>query len=303
MTKLAAKNKTDARTPPPTRANLPEILSPTEDIIFKILFGDERNKDILADFLTAVLGFDVKPDDITLLDPHLARDWAGDKLGILDVKLKLASGKFINIEMQVENLKDMRNRIEYYISNMMARQLEESGKYLELLPVVAIIVSKQTMLKETTRFHCEFGTLEKTEHFELHGLRAIHTLELSKLPNDVSGRLEDWLKFINSEKKEEYMALAQKNTLMRKALGVLQRASADPRTRDDYFYSVMAIADQKARAGGWIDEAEAKGLAKGRLEGATSKALEVARKMKAEGIDVRAIARMTDLSPEEILTL
>ena len=186
---------------------------------------------------------------------------------------------------------------------MMARQLKESGEYLELLPVVAIIVSKQTMLKETARFHCEFGTLEKTEHFELHGLRAIHTLELSKLPKDVSGKLEDWLKFINSEKMEEYMALAQKNTLMRKALSVLQRASADPRTRDDYFYSVMAIADQKARAGGWIDDAKAEGLAEGLVEGATSKALEIAKIMKETGADLAYIAKVTNLTENEISNL
>ena len=289
MTKLVARTKINAQTP--TRANLPEILSPTEDIIFKILFGDERNKDILADFLTAVLGFDVKPDDITLLDPHLARDRADDKLGILDVKLKLASGKFINIEMQVENLKDMRNRIEYYISNMMARQLEESGKYLELLPVVAIIVSKQTMLKETTRFHCEFGTLEKTEHFELHGLRAIHTLELSKLPNDVSGRLEDWLKFINAEKKEDYMVLAQKNTLMGKALRVLQRASADPRTREEYIYRKMAAMDEKARNDYRVDE--------GRAE----RSKEIAKNLKRMGLGIAQIAEATQLTENEISNL
>ena len=291
MTKLVAKNKTDARTPTPTRANLPEILSPTVDVIFKILFGDERNKDILADFLTAVLGFEVKPDDITLLDPHLSRDWAGDKLGILDVKLRLADGKFINIEMQVEKLKDMRNRIEYYISNMMVRQLEESGKYLELLPVVAIIVSKQTMLKETTRFHCEFGTLEKTEHFELHGLRAIHTLELSKLPTDVSGKLEDWLKFINAEKKEDYMVLAQKNTLMGKALRVLQRASADPRTREEYIYRKMAAMDEKARNDYRVDE--------GRAE----RSKEIAKNLKRMGLGIAQIAEATQLTENEISNL
>ena len=318
MRKFFARHKFDPEVEKRERAKLPEILPLTSDVMFKILFGDERNKDILADFLTGVLGFEVKEDDITLLDPHLARDRADDKLGILDVKLKLASGKFVNIEMQVENLKDMRNRIEYYISTMTARQLKASGDYVELLPVVAIIVSKQNMLKETTRFHCEFGTLEKTEHFELHGLRAIHVLELSKLPN-VSGKLENWLKFINSEKKENYMRLARKNPLMRKALRVLQLASSDPQTQEEFLYEKMARMDERARnaqreddaraegrAEGIVEgrvEGRAEGVAEGTLKGETKKALEIANTLKRMGLAVEQIAEATKLTENEIKNL
>ena len=37
--------------------NLPELLSPKVDIIFKLLFGDERNKDLTINFISAVLGY------------------------------------------------------------------------------------------------------------------------------------------------------------------------------------------------------------------------------------------------------
>jgi hypothetical protein len=33
-----------------------KFFAPTNDCIFKSIFGDERNTDILADFLQAVLG-------------------------------------------------------------------------------------------------------------------------------------------------------------------------------------------------------------------------------------------------------
>ena len=287
--------KTAVKTNAVLRDNLPEILSPTVDVIFKILFGDERNKDILADFLSAVLEFEIDAGDITLIDPHLPRDRADDKLGILDIKLRLKNGKLINIEMQVGNLKNIRSRIEYYISTMLVRQLSESDNYQRILPIVAIIVSKYTMLPETARFHCEFGTLEKTEHFELHGLRAIHTLELSKLPKNVSGKLEDWLKFINSDKKEEYMAVAQKSKTMRRAFKVLEEASADQRLRDDYFYRVMAAADEQARADYRIDKAKE--------EGETAKALKIAQNMKNAGAEVDYIAKMTGLAVDDVLRL
>ncbi|MCL1966781.1 MAG: Rpn family recombination-promoting nuclease/putative transposase [Fibromonadales bacterium] len=37
--------------------NLPELLSPKVDVIFKLLFGDERYKDLTINFISAVLGY------------------------------------------------------------------------------------------------------------------------------------------------------------------------------------------------------------------------------------------------------
>ena len=70
------------------------ILPARSDVIFKLLFGNEANKDILTDFLKAVLQI---PEEeftkITIVDPHLLRRYKGDKLGILDVKIETKAGK------------------------------------------------------------------------------------------------------------------------------------------------------------------------------------------------------------------
>jgi hypothetical protein len=61
---------------------VPEILPPKVDFVFKLLFGDERNKDILADFLSAIFGFDdgeISGDSIHIVDPHQKRIYANDK--------------------------------------------------------------------------------------------------------------------------------------------------------------------------------------------------------------------------------
>ncbi|MDR1747659.1 MAG: Rpn family recombination-promoting nuclease/putative transposase [Spirochaetaceae bacterium] len=47
-------------------------LSPKSDVVFKLLFGDRKNTDILAGFLQSVL--DLPPEEyetITVIDPHL----------------------------------------------------------------------------------------------------------------------------------------------------------------------------------------------------------------------------------------
>lgn len=69
--------------------NLPELLSPKVDIVFKLLFGDERSKEITIKFISAVLGYkEGEIEDISFHDTHLKREFLGDKLEILDVKAK-----------------------------------------------------------------------------------------------------------------------------------------------------------------------------------------------------------------------
>ena len=51
-----------------------EILSPRSDVIFKLFFSDERNIELLTDFLKSVL--DIPADDydeVSITDPHLLR--------------------------------------------------------------------------------------------------------------------------------------------------------------------------------------------------------------------------------------
>ena len=65
-----------------------EILSPTDDWIFKLLFGDERNKSILIDLLGSFVELPQEEFELTYLDTYLKPESEDDKLGILDVKVK-----------------------------------------------------------------------------------------------------------------------------------------------------------------------------------------------------------------------
>jgi predicted transposase/invertase (TIGR01784 family) len=73
------------------------LLSPKNDFLFKRIFADPRNKEILADFLKSVLTIpEQEYKKITLVDPHLLRRYKQSKLGILDVRLETYSGHSID---------------------------------------------------------------------------------------------------------------------------------------------------------------------------------------------------------------
>ena len=48
------------------------ILKPKNDYVFKKIFGDERNKDILIAFLKAILKIDIK--DVQILNSELPKE-------------------------------------------------------------------------------------------------------------------------------------------------------------------------------------------------------------------------------------
>jgi predicted transposase/invertase (TIGR01784 family) len=76
-----------------------DFLPPKNDIVFRLLFGDIRNVDLLSDFLKSVLSLSEEDlSEITIVDPHLLRKYPDKKLGILDLKAKTKSGKIVYIE-------------------------------------------------------------------------------------------------------------------------------------------------------------------------------------------------------------
>ena len=82
------------------------------DYAFKRVFGGEENKDVLQDLLECIV--DIPPEDIAgleLLDKEFQKELLSEKLGILDIKLRLNNGTFVDIEIQNVWYRDFPERI------------------------------------------------------------------------------------------------------------------------------------------------------------------------------------------------
>ena len=82
------------------------------DYAFKRVFGVEENKDVLQDLLECIV--DIPPEDIAgleLLDKEVQKELLSEKLGILDIKLRLNNGTFVDIEIQNVWYRDFPERI------------------------------------------------------------------------------------------------------------------------------------------------------------------------------------------------
>ena len=240
--------------PSPNHSN-PKILSPMMDIIFKLLMGTENSKEMLTDFLMSVLN--LSPDeytDITISNPFLLQEYKGDKLGILDVKLKLKSGKVLNIEVQVDPMPHMGNRILFYISKLITEQIGESDQYEKIKPVISIIITGHPLVKQSEKYHHHFGLYDIESGVLLTDALSIHTLEVPKARklnncNDKADLL-NWMKFFDIKTEEELKMLAEKSPVMKKATMRLLELSADEKARQLYEARLKEQRDSWAREQG-----------------------------------------------------
>jgi len=244
--------------------NLPELLSPKVDVIFKLLFGDERYKDLTINFISAVLGYKGgELEDISFYDTHLKRENPNDKLGVLDIKAKLSNGNVIDVEMQSRSIPEMRSRTSYYKSHLLTEQIGEGGSYLELKPVKSIIVADFDFIPESEKCHTVFQMLERDEHFPFNDLEEVHVLCLKKLSKLDNESLREWLRFIKTESKEEFMEFAKKDPVFEKAVNVLSVVSADKTNRMLYEARLKEWRDNQSRIEGARKEGIGIGIDKG----------------------------------------
>jgi predicted transposase/invertase (TIGR01784 family) len=269
------------------------LMLPKVDVAFKLLFGDERSKNILADFLKAALPELAAEDfeELTIADPHLKREFIGDKLEILDVKVRTARGKSIDIDIQISAIPEMRYRITYYLCNMITEQIGMGGHYGDLKRVVTIIITDYDFVPETLRCHTVYRMLEIEEHFPFNDLMEIHVLNLERLPAEVEGRLLDWLMFLKAETEEEFKMLAEKNPVIREAYCKLQVMSEDEASRMLYEARLKAQRDEYSRVQG------------ARQEGRQEERKEIIIQMAEHGMDSKTIAAVTHLSEREVSAL
>ena len=246
-------------------------LDPKLDIVFKLLFGEERNRALLVSLLNAVLTPSVPIDTVTLLHPEPARESADDKGIVLDLRVALHTGEQVDIEMQSQVRPAQRERALYYWARMYGSQLGRGDPYDELRRCVVVLITDFRAL-DGRRFHSTFRVHETPEHRALTEHLELHLVELPKLSLAAEKKREPelvrWARFLAATTDEELEALAMKDPVLPQAKDALDRLSADPKARvlaEQRELSLLSyqLDMNKVRRQG-IAEGEARGRAEGR---------------------------------------
>lgn len=160
-----------------------ERLDPKNDFLFKKLFSSAGNEDLLIDLLNSILKPPIKQRicEVTVTNPIKERDFADDKLAIMDIVAKADDGRQFTIEIQVTDEHDMEKRALYYWSSIFTSQMHIGMAYEELKKTIGINILNYRLWSQTEKYHTVFLPLEETEGFLLIDIAEIHFLELPKM--------------------------------------------------------------------------------------------------------------------------
>jgi predicted transposase/invertase (TIGR01784 family) len=243
---------------------------PTNDVIFHHLFGEEHNQDLLISLLTAVLAPPSPIARVALLPTEQAGRGVDDKIARLDVRVALADGRQVDVEMQNAKRPGRHRRTLYYWATMYTSGLRRGDRYDELRQCVVIwLLGYRDLPAE--RFHSIFRVQEIHDHSDFAPELELHTVELPKLPPQGSpgreGKLEAWARFLGAKSRDELRELAMsRDPELQKAWEEVERLNRDPATRQLAQARELALASYAIEMGAARQEGRAEGEARAVIE-------------------------------------
>ena len=278
-------------------------LSLKNDFLFKRLFGDPDNKDILIGLLNAILQSTGRKEitDLTVSDNYkLARKLVDDKEGILDIHCETYDHELINVEMQVRRYPDMEKRSIFYMGKLFISSIRRGDPYSDLKKTICINLLDYSFLP-LKQFHSSFHLYEDSnKQLMLTDMWELHFIEFEKFRKetfDIQQPLHRWLWYMDGQiNSHQLKELIRMDPLFRKAEKRLTKLSADEETLILYEAREKAIRDQNSLVIAAGQDGVKKGMEMGIEKGIES----VAMNMLQKGADLNFITEVTGLSVEQI---
>ena len=134
----------------------------------------------------------------------------------------------------------------------------------------------------------------------------VHFIEIPKLKDssDEKDMLVAWTEFLKDPESEKVRGLELSIEEIRQAKDELIRMSNDKKQRELYDMRANSLRDKISELNAVEKKAREEGIEEGRKEGieegAKNRTIEIARNMKLSGLDTNTIAKLTNLSRDEI---
>ncbi|WP_024615326.1 Rpn family recombination-promoting nuclease/putative transposase [Clostridium sp. Ade.TY] len=276
------------------------LLNPQIDFIFKKIFGEEKNKLILINFLNAVIKPISPIKEVEIKNNDIDKEYIESKFSRLYIKATTNNKEHINIEIQVKNEYNMIQRTLYYWSRMYSEQIQNRENYKILERTVCINILNFKYL-DNEKYHNTYRLKEVTTNEELTDLQEIHFIELPKF-NEIGNKeevediekmdaLERWLEFLIEPESNTVRQLELSDEAIKQAKTELYRLSMDSKERERYNMREKAIYDEISA----LENAEEKGELKAKSK--------IAKNLLCSNIEIEIISKSTGLTEEEIIKI
>ncbi|MFM9264650.1 Rpn family recombination-promoting nuclease/putative transposase [Tychonema sp. BBK16] len=139
-----------------------KFINPKIDLAFKKIFGITKNKDILVDFLNAII-YEGQPviEDLEIIDPDEGVETVGIKDTYLDIKAKISGDRIALIELQLINVSSFGKRVLYNGAKTYSVGLTREERYERLKTVISLKIADFEMFANQPEVISRFVFKEK----------------------------------------------------------------------------------------------------------------------------------------------
>ena len=268
-----------------------EKVSPKVDLVFKNIFSNPENKDLLMAFLSSILSIPASEmTDVDVIDNELIPDALLSKFSRLDLLLTLKNTTKVNIEIQIQNYGDFKERTLYYWSKTYTGELQKSEGYITLKNVIAINIVDFNLF-DCEEYHSTFRIYEENRQELLTDKLRIDFLELRKAKGVSSmDNKQIWMDFLNTNAADEKTLnhLAGISEIMKKAVGILRKMSADEKELRLIEQREKMIRDEQSA----INYAKRQGIEEGMEKGMERERNMIIESMRRAGMSEEQIQRI-----------
>lgn len=291
-----------------------KYINPYTDFGFKKLFGTPLNKDLLISFLNSLFDGKEVVRDLTYLNGENLGNGYGDRRAIFDVYCENEQGETFIVEMQKAEQQFFKDRSVFYSTFPIQNQGKKGIWNFKLKGVYTIgildfVFPDHEYPQDSLRHEVKLVDVDdKHVFYDKLTFLYLEMPKFTKGEEELKTMYDKWLFVLHNLSRLMKRPAALQERIFTRLFEQAEIARYTPEERQDYEDSLKVYRDMK----NVLDTAELRGLEKGRKEGRREGRKEGieqgtfeerrknAKAMKALGLPLETIVKVTGMSADDI---
>ncbi len=230
------------------KAQGPVPYNMTNDYMFRAVL--QSSNKVLRGLICSLLHLsERKVVSVEITNPVILGETVTDKEFRLDINVVLNNHTLINLEMQIANKLNWRERSVMYLCRSFD-QLNHGQDYLDAKPAVHIGFLNYTLSEEQPEFYATYKLINVKNHQKYSDSLTLHVVDLSRTDlateEDKKYHIHEWAMLFKAATWEEIKMLASRDEYLQEASETIFRMSADDlvrkrcRDREEYYQDLRS---------------------------------------------------------------
>ncbi len=236
----------------------------TNDYMFRAVL--QKNAKVLAGLVGSLLHLDPETLDVEIANPIILGESIDDKTFVLDVEVTVNKKTHLDLEMQVINYGNWKERALSYLCRSFDN-LTRGSNYIDLAPAVHIGFIDFSLFGDAPEFYATYKMKNIKNHRIYTDKMWLSVVELNSIElateEDRLHKIDQWAKLFKAKTWEELKAMATTDQYMESAVNTMYELSADRmvkeqcRRRAEYELYQKYQAEENARKDALITQQRA----------------------------------------------